>query len=80
MGVIFKSIHDSLSLEVVTVGELQTNCCLLVDRDWHEGLLIDPGDEVERILAWVEPIDINSIVLTQTHFDHLAVVNDFIRV
>ena len=33
------------------VGEIQTNCYIAGCETTHEGVVIDPGDEAERILA-----------------------------
>ena len=55
------------------LGELETNC-YLVWSDNGEGIIIDPADQAEQILAAIqqEQITIKAIVLTHVHFDHMS--------
>ncbi len=41
-----------------------------------QGFLLDPGDEAERILAWMEELGVQpqAILLTHAHFDHIGAV------
>ncbi len=59
----------------MVVGRLQTNCYILKSRS--EAIVVDPGDEPERILKFIQ--DINAaparIVATHTHFDHVLAVD-----
>lgn len=57
------------------VGQLQANCWLLWDDDGH-ALLIDPGDESERLLRALRDreLTLSAIVLTHAHFDHMMAV------
>lgn len=59
-----------LSLRVLTVGEWGTNCYLLESNG--ECLVVDPGDEAERILSAVAGRPVGAIVLTHGHPDHLG--------
>ena len=43
-----------LTITSLTVGELAVNCWLLVNEDIKEALVIDPGDEAERIRSYAE--------------------------
>ncbi|MBN2346839.1 MAG: MBL fold metallo-hydrolase [Candidatus Aminicenantes bacterium] len=56
----------------IEVGELQANCYVFFDAESRSGLLIDPGAEAERILAWIatEQIRPRAVVLTHGHADH----------
>ena len=59
-----------------TVGPVAENC-FVVRRDGADrGLIVDPGDEADRILHAVEElgIGIDAILLTHTHFDHVGAV------
>ncbi len=60
--------------EVLTVGPLQCNCQILGDKATREAIVIDPGDEVERILALLRKHDlrVRYIVNTHAHFDHVG--------
>jgi glyoxylase-like metal-dependent hydrolase (beta-lactamase superfamily II) len=67
---------SNLKLRMLTVGEWQENCYLLVDPETNEGLLIDPGGEQARILAWAAGAGVRQILLTHAHQDHLGAVGD----
>ncbi|HSB80220.1 MAG TPA: MBL fold metallo-hydrolase [Candidatus Methylomirabilis sp.] len=60
--------------EVVVVGPLQCNCSVLGDEETREAIVIDPGDEVERILAVLKQHNLKAryIVNTHAHFDHVG--------
>ena len=61
-----------LDLRMLTVGEWQENCYLLVDRATNESLLIDPGAEAARILEWLADTQVRQILLTHAHSDHVG--------
>ncbi|MBQ6550667.1 MAG: MBL fold metallo-hydrolase [Lachnospiraceae bacterium] len=63
--------------EVVSVGVLGVNCCIVYDEETREGVLIDPGAQAEKILAAVEKTGakIKAILLTHGHFDHVMAVD-----
>lgn len=63
-----------MSVSGITVGPLEENCWLLADPDAGEAVLVDPGDEAERLLAAVEATGcaLTAIWLTHAHFDHVG--------
>jgi hydroxyacylglutathione hydrolase len=61
-----------LSLQMLTVGEWGANCYLLEGNG--QCLVVDPGDEPERILAALAGRPVVAIVLTHGHRDHLGAV------
>jgi glyoxylase-like metal-dependent hydrolase (beta-lactamase superfamily II) len=54
----------------------EENCYLLADDETGRGVLIDPGDEGDRILEMVENADValDAIWLTHAHIDHIGAV------
>ncbi len=54
----------------IIVGELATNCYIVGDK---ECVLIDPGDDAEKIISVIEKNELNitKILLTHGHFDHV---------
>ena len=65
-----------MKIQVLPVGQLGTNCCLLEDESTHTAAVIDPGDEAGRILAQAQAdgVEIKMILLTHAHFDHTGAV------
>lgn len=63
-------------LEIIslTLGPIQTNCYVVADSDSGDAIVIDPGDEGQRILDVVSERGwrIGNIWLTHAHFDHLG--------
>ena len=59
-----------------TVGQVAENCYLLRRDGAERGLIVDPGDEAERILHAVDElgIGIDAILVTHCHFDHIGAV------
>lgn len=60
--------------EVLPVGWLQCNCSILGDPETHEALVLDPGDEVERVLEVLNrhSLTVKTIVSTHAHIDHVG--------
>ncbi|RKX71227.1 MBL fold metallo-hydrolase [candidate division WOR-3 bacterium] len=57
----------------VIVGGLATNCYILRSGDC--GIIIDPGDEAERILKKARGLKIELILATHNHFDHITALS-----
>jgi glyoxylase-like metal-dependent hydrolase (beta-lactamase superfamily II) len=66
----------SLDVHMLTVGPLAENCFLLLRQGSDRALIVDPGEEPERILAMVEEqgVTVEAILLTHCHFDHIGAV------
>ena len=60
--------------EIIPVGLLQCNCSILGDRATGDAIVIDPGDEVDRILEILarHKLRVRAIVSTHTHIDHVG--------
>lgn len=66
---------------MLTVGPVQENC-FLVRRDGADrALVVDPGDEADRLLAELGSmgVGVDAILLTHTHFDHVGAVAPLAR-
>ena len=61
-------------LETLAVGPLQCNCSILGDEASREAIVVDPGDDIPRILALLAKHELNvkQIVITHAHIDHIA--------
>lgn len=58
-----------MRVKKLVVGILQTNCYILAGE--QKGIIIDPGEEADRILEAVSDLQIDLILLTHNHFDHI---------
>jgi hydroxyacylglutathione hydrolase len=60
--------------EILTVGPLQCNCSILGDEASHEAIVVDPGDDIPRIMAVLaaHKLTVKKIVITHAHIDHIA--------
>jgi hydroxyacylglutathione hydrolase len=60
--------------EIIPVGPLQCNCSIIGDETTREAMVIDPGDEIEEILALVRKhkLQVKQIVVTHAHIDHVG--------
>src|SRR5579862_3549358 len=60
--------------EILPVGLLHCNCSILGDPETREALVLDPGDEVDRILAVLSRhrLAVRAIVSTHAHIDHVG--------
>jgi hydroxyacylglutathione hydrolase len=61
-------------LETIPVGPLQCNCSILGDQTSREAIVVDPGDDIPRILALLakHSLTVKKIVITHAHIDHIA--------
>jgi hydroxyacylglutathione hydrolase len=60
--------------EILPVGPLQCNCSIIGDEATREAMVIDPGDEIQSILALVRKhnLQVKQIVITHAHIDHVG--------
>lgn len=59
----------------IIVGYLQTNCYILIKE--KDALIIDPGDEYEKIKKEIENFNVQAILITHHHFDHVGALKQF---
>jgi hydroxyacylglutathione hydrolase len=66
----------SLDVQMLTVGPIGENCYLVRREGSGHGLIVDPGEEPERILAAVSEmgVKVDAILITHCHFDHIGAV------
>ena len=70
-----------MDVRSLTVGQVAENCYVLRRDGSNRGLVVDPGEEPDRILATIEEmgIGIDAILLTHCHFDHIGAVTPVAR-
>jgi hydroxyacylglutathione hydrolase len=66
----------SLDVQTLTVGPIGENCFLLRREGADRLLIVDPGEEPQRILAAVEQTgaSVEAMLITHCHFDHIGAV------
>lgn len=62
-----------MNIEIVKVGNLRCNCYLL-EKD-NKVLVIDPGDEGEKIISKIGNREVSGIVITHYHYDHIGAID-----
>jgi len=69
-----------MTVKKLIVGPMEANCYILADEKTKRAIIIDPGDEAEKIIRKVnaEELEVIYIVNTHAHIDHIG-ANDIIR-
>jgi hydroxyacylglutathione hydrolase len=68
---------SQLDVRMFTVGPVQENCFVVRRKDSPNALIVDPGDEADKLLAAIDRLGIETveaILITHTHFDHIGAV------
>jgi hydroxyacylglutathione hydrolase len=66
-----------IDVRMFTVGPVQENCFVVRQKDTGTALIVDPGEEADRLLRAVDELGIEkveAILVTHTHFDHIGAV------
>ena len=60
--------------EIIPVGPLQCNCSVIGDESTREAMVIDPGDDINDVLALAQKhgLTVKQIVITHAHIDHVG--------
>jgi hydroxyacylglutathione hydrolase len=65
-----------MDVRMFTVGPVQENCYILRRDGSDRALIVDPGDEADKLLGALDGLGVtlDGILLTHTHFDHVGAV------
>ncbi len=63
-----------MQIETIPVGFLEANCYLVTQN--NQTIIIDPGDEIEKILNHIKEKNIVGILVTHHHFDHIGALQE----
>jgi len=65
-------------LERIVVGPLEENTYIIGDEVTNQAIVVDPGDESDRIIEIIKErgLQVHTIICTHTHFDHVGAVGD----
>jgi hydroxyacylglutathione hydrolase len=60
--------------KIIPVGPLQCNCSIIGDEVSREAMVIDPGDDIDDIVAIIDEhkLQVKQIVITHAHIDHVG--------
>lgn len=64
-----------MEIKKLKVGYIRTNCYILVENE--DAIIIDPGDEYEKIKEETKDLNIQAILITHYHFDHVGALTKF---
>lgn len=66
---------EQITIKTLVTGPVAGNCYIVFDEN-KDALVIDPGDEADKILAEIDKngVTVSKIVLTHGHFDHTSAV------
>lgn len=65
-----------LTIKSFTLGPLATNAYLLTDPNTNKAIIIDPGMNPKSLIRAITDLEIEAIVLTHAHFDHIGGVDE----
>jgi hydroxyacylglutathione hydrolase len=69
------AIYNEIMIhEILPVGPLQCNCSIIGDETTREAMVIDPGDDIDDVLAILRKhnLQVKQIVITHAHIDHVG--------
>lgn len=69
---------EIMRVEKIVVGQLDVNCYLISDESTSEAMIIDPGDEFERITEVIDKKRVTPryILFTHAHYDHVCAAGE----
>jgi len=67
-----------MNIETVVVGDLDTNCYLVYDPLTKDAIVIDPGDQADKILATIKDKELKPLYIVHTHAhpDHFGATEE----
>jgi len=70
---------EKIVLKRIIVGILETNCYIVGDKATNEAIIVDPGDEADRIKYTLNKLNLTPIAIVNTHGhgDHIGANKDF---
>lgn len=66
-----------MDITIVPVGSLETNCYVLSKPGRGDAVVIDPGDDADKIYDALGSKRVAAILLTHGHYDHTGALHAF---
>jgi glyoxylase-like metal-dependent hydrolase (beta-lactamase superfamily II) len=63
-----------IQIDMLTVGMFQSNCYIVSCTETREAVIVDAGDEGERIVETVAAlgVTVTAVINTHSHLDHVG--------
>ena len=70
-----------MNVHRIVVGSFDTNCYILWQKGERDCVVVDPGDEAEEIVEFLESSDLEpaEIILTHAHMDHFGALDGLLE-
>lgn len=70
--------REFMRIKKIVVGQLDVNCYIISDDAKSETLIIDPGDEPDKIIEYIDTSGLKPqyILFTHAHYDHVCAVKE----
>ena len=65
-----------MKIDIIKVGKLECNCYLLEIN--NRVLVIDPGDEVDKIISKINGREVVGVIITHYHCDHIGALDELV--
>ena len=67
-----------MKIHQIAAGPFEMNCYIVAEEDYPDCILIDPGDDIESIIKYIEKNNLKpkKIINTHCHIDHVRKVSD----
>lgn len=66
-----------MDIKTIVVGPIKENCYVL--KKGNNVLVIDPGDEFDKIKETIKDLNVVGILITHAHFDHIGALKDLVE-
>jgi hydroxyacylglutathione hydrolase len=76
-----EDVGESMKVEKFVTGIISTNCYLVINEETKQTVVIDPAACPKYLMGHIksEGLDIQAILLTHGHFDHIMGIDDFLK-
>lgn len=63
-----------MKIDILVVGDLEENCYIVTKN--NKTIIIDPGDEAQRIIDFCKNLNVVEVLITHHHFDHIGALKE----
>lgn len=65
-----------IHIEGLALGPFATNCYIITNKETNKAVVIDPGMKPQALFRRLEGVDVEAILLTHAHLDHIGGVDE----